>query len=298
MNTDNYKNREETNGKETEPLCETVHVQVKRQTRKKRTLCLFAVPLILMGIILICRNSLGNNVIDTSEGNRDSSMAEAVTESSAAEQGHTGSAITDVSNKGESRVGNICSDTTLKEEPGIEEELNTSEGNFEPDQISEDPPRAESPSAAAEPTAVPVSPEPAPEPEPVQVPVHTHIWVHHDAITHTVHHDAEYATVHHDAVTEQVWVVDVPSYDLITCTGCGAQFTDRAGYDAHTEYYAVESGDMSHGYSVTTVPEQGHYETRIITEAQDEQVETVAAWDEVIVDSPAYDECSGCGIRQ
>ena len=36
----------------------------------------------------------------------------------------------------------------------------------------------------------------------------------------------------------------------------------------------------------------------LVALARDEQVETVAPWDEVIVDSPAYDECSGCGIRQ
>ena len=137
-----------------------------------------------------------------------------------------------------------------------------------------------------------------PEESPLPQAVHSHTWVHHDAVLHTFHHDAEYITVHHDAVTEQRWVVDSPSYDVIICTGCGAQFINGAEYDAHAEYYAVNNMDMSHGYSVTTVQEQGHYETITVSDAYDELVESVPPWDETVVDSPAYDECTSCGARQ
>ena len=55
---------------------------------------------------------------------------------------------------------------------------------------------------------------------------------------------------------------------------------------------------MSHGYSVITVPEHGHYETVTVQDAYDEVSETAAAWDETIIDVPAYDECPGCGARK
>ncbi len=163
--------------------------------------------------------------------------------------------------------------------------------------------QAPAPAPTPEPTPAPTptpepTPTPAPEPTPAPAPVHTHTWVHHDAVTHTVHHDATYGTVHHDAVIEQRWVVDVPSYDIIQCTGCGAQFASEAEYGAHFDYYAVNFLDTSHGSTVITVPEQGHYETVTVSEAYDETVETSPAWDETVVDSPAYDECSSCGARQ
>ena len=140
------------------------------------------------------------------------------------------------------------------------------------------------------------------DPPAEQPQVHTHTWVHHDAVTHTVHHEAEYSTVHHDAVTEQRWVVDQPGYYVSKwiCTGCGAEFSSSAEMSAHAEHYAVEMEDMSHGCTVTEtyVAEVGHYEQVIVQAEYDETVELSPAWDETIIDVPAYDECPGCGARK
>ena len=87
-----------------------------------------------------------------------------------------------------------------------------------------------------------------------------------------------YETIHHEAVTEQVWVVDVPAgkQQVVECY-CGMQFY---GSNAYNEYVAHDTeaylnGDNSHyGYTVwyEEIEEQGHYETRVIQEAYDEQV--------------------------
>ena len=179
----------------------------------------------------------------------------------------------------------------------------------------EDP--AEEPETEDPETAKPEDPSEKPaQPEPQ--PTHTHTWVHHDAVTHTVHHDAvthtvhhdtTYKTVHHDAETTQKYVVDQPAVYKSTwhCT-CGYS----CGSEAEMSEHALNaSWDEVHNVSVTedlVTPEIGQYETVIVKDAWDENVvdqaawdETVvdqAAWDETIVDQSAYDECSGCGARK
>lgn len=87
-----------------------------------------------------------------------------------------------------------------------------------------------------------------------------------------------YETVHHDAVTEQVWVVDTASseQEVLECY-CGVRWYGDDAFDkwnAHdTEAYL--NGDDSHGgYRVwyETISEQGHYETKVVQSAYDEQV--------------------------
>lgn len=84
-----------------------------------------------------------------------------------------------------------------------------------------------------------------------------------------------YETVHHDAVTEQVWVEDSPAevHYKIVCR-CGKEFNNFDEWDAHdTDAYL--SGDDTH-YSYQNIPyetpAQGHYETRVVKVAYDEQV--------------------------
>ena len=180
----------------------------------------------------------------------------------------------------------------------------------------EDP--AEEPETEDPETAKPEDPSEKPaQPEPQ--PTHTHTWVHHDAVTHTVHHDAvthtvhhdtTYKTVHHDAETTQKYVVDSPAVwqDTHHCE-CGASFSSDAELGAHQDQYDVGTGHDRSWVTTDLVKEEvGHYETVIVKDAWDETVvdqaawdETVvdqAAWDETIVDQAAYDECSGCGARK
>ncbi|MCQ2515210.1 MAG: hypothetical protein MJ089_09035, partial [Ruminococcus sp.] len=97
-------------------------------------------------------------------------------------------------------------------------------------------------------------------------------------------------TVHHDAVTERVWVVDKaaytyeePIYDEVgvaICNDCGADITN-ADIGEHCVEHAENGGRGSYhdewrnvqvGTKTVEEPEQGHYETKIVTQAYDEQV--------------------------
>lgn len=84
----------------------------------------------------------------------------------------------------------------------------------------------------------------------------------------------------HEAITEQVWVVDVPAssrqepiYEThVTCNGCGAILDGNAV--SHIENAPRGSSCTGYGersiivgYKTVTVPEQGHWETRVIREA-------------------------------
>lgn len=113
---------------------------------------------------------------------------------------------------------------------------------------------------------------------PVQVPqpVHVHDW---RPVTQVVHHEA---------VTEQVKVVDQPateghyeggSYEVMVCR-CGEVFTTNDAWLAH----AHTGGADEHGGFTTSVrsnqvwvegtPEVSHYETRVVSDAWDEEVIT------------------------
>ena len=104
-------------------------------------------------------------------------------------------------------------------------------------------------------------------------------------------HDAEYKIINHPAETEQVWVVDKAAYSyeepvyetryFCKCNACGELFTD---IEEHGHYH-VENGDFEKfsyltgvavevqvGTKTVEVPEEGHYETKVIKEAWTEKV--------------------------
>ena len=133
---------------------------------------------------------------------------------------------------------------------------------------------------------------------PVSVPAgneHVHDWVdtvvaYHDAVTHTVHHDA---------VTEQRWVSVPVKINHYYCDVCRKEFlTQEEAYSHEDATYAaaMDANDMSlihSGHSmITETVDQGYYETVVIQEA----------YDEVITDSPAWEEhilrCSICGATK
>lgn len=151
------------------------------------------------------------------------------------------------------------------------------------------------PAAEQHETTAPVPAAPASEPsytapvpestEPLDTPEHTHTWY------------AVYSTVHHDAVTEEAWVVDQSAYDepvyqpMIFCR-CGATFGSWDAYVAHSDSY-IDTSDWSNHSSCSSGEaivgyehhdETGHYETRLVQDAYEEQV-------------IAYYECA-CGERR
>ena len=122
---------------------------------------------------------------------------------------------------------------------------------------------APKPKAPAAPTPTPPAPakqEPAPAPKP-KVPI--------------------YETIEHPAVTEQVWVVDVPAKTEKVRVGSkwvtsdGKTFYSVEDLMAYTKPKALEGISISnsvHGiYETVTTPEQGHYETKVIKPAWTEK---------------------------
>ena len=124
---------------------------------------------------------------------------------------------------------------------------------------------------------------------------HVHDWVdtvvaYHDAVTHTVHHDA---------VTEQRWVSVPVKINHYYCDVCRKEFLTQEEAYAHedaTYAAAMDANDISlihSGHSmITETVDQGYYDTVVIQEA----------YDEVITDSPAWEEhilrCSICGATK
>ena len=107
------------------------------------------------------------------------------------------------------------------------------------------------------------------------------------------YHEAEYKTVHHPAETEKVWVVDKEAYSYEEpvyetkgrpiCNDCGADLGDMSGYElaGHCGDHLLNGGKGSYsvndvqiqvGTKTVNVPEEGHYETRVVKEAWDEEV--------------------------
>ena len=97
-------------------------------------------------------------------------------------------------------------------------------------------------------------------------PSHTHNW------------QPQYSTVHHDAVYQQQWVVDVPAKTEIHsfCKACNIDFTklgwDQSTVTAHVKQHALNGENGGAVERVVTIPEQGHYENVLVSEAWDEQV--------------------------
>ena len=121
---------------------------------------------------------------------------------------------------------------------------------------------------------------------------HTHNWV--DEVV--AYHEAETHTVHHDAITEERWVPVIQETMYYYCDVCRQRFSSQEEVYAHedaTTAAAIEAGDMSlaHSGHSTMVDRQdhGYYETVVVQEA----------YDETIVDKPAWEEhifrCSICG---
>ena len=103
-------------------------------------------------------------------------------------------------------------------------------------------------------------------------------------------------TVEHPAVTEQVWVEDSPAWDeviregyhvsVVTCHECGAQFPATSQVDAleawgdHIDAFHDGDGgyDMAASYDVPAEvchhDAAGHYETRTVTAAWTEYIDT------------------------
>lgn len=106
--------------------------------------------------------------------------------------------------------------------------------------------------------------------------------------TSKVWHEAVYEYIEHSAVTEQVWVIDKEAYTYeetiyekqgrTFCNNCGEDITDNRVQ--HTKNHALNGEPGSYhdewvkvavGTEIITVPEQGHYETRIVKEAYTEK---------------------------
>ena len=151
---------------------------------------------------------------------------------------------------------------------------------------------------AAEPVAENAAePEPDPNPGLTSVPAsvpateHVHNWteevIYHEAVTHTVHHDA---------VTEERWVSVIHETMYFCCDTCGKRFSSQQEAYAHedaTMEAAIEANDMTLFHpghsSVIERTDDGYYETVVTNEA----------YDELIVDEPAWEEhflrCKDCG---
>ena len=108
------------------------------------------------------------------------------------------------------------------------------------------------------------------------------------------YHEAVYKTVHHDAEYEDVYVVDQEAYSYeepvyekrvyTVCHVCGAEFdtTDGMGafwdHDYQHQYAGEGSGYHSYmktiqtGTNTVNVPEEGHYEKKLVKAAWDEKV--------------------------
>ena len=108
------------------------------------------------------------------------------------------------------------------------------------------------------------------------------------------YHEAVYKTVHHDAEYEDVYVVDQEAYSYeepvyekrvyTVCHVCGAEFDtsyDTSAFFAHDKAHMLAGeGSGYHndirkvqvGTNTVNVPEEGHYEKKLVKAAWDEKV--------------------------
>lgn len=108
------------------------------------------------------------------------------------------------------------------------------------------------------------------------------------------YHEAVYKTVHHDAEYKDVYVVDQkassyeePIYETrvyTICHVCGAEFDtsyDSSAFFAHNKAHAMagegggyhnEVREIQTGSKTVNVPEEGHYEKKVVKDAWDEKV--------------------------
>lgn len=102
-------------------------------------------------------------------------------------------------------------------------------------------------------------------------------------------YDAEYKYINHPAETKQVWIVDQKAYTYeepiyeyqsrTICGICGADITGNVRshgiwHDDRGENfnYSTKQIQVQTGNKTITVPEKGHYETKIIKEAWTEKI--------------------------
>ncbi|MCQ4021736.1 MULTISPECIES: hypothetical protein [unclassified Ruminococcus] len=102
-----------------------------------------------------------------------------------------------------------------------------------------------------------------------------------------VWHEAEYEYINHPAETKQVWVVDKEAYTYeepvyeskarAICNDCGADVTDDLSHcgeellNGGKGSYSVRYIQIQTGTKTVTVPEEGHYETKVVKEAWTEK---------------------------
>lgn len=96
-------------------------------------------------------------------------------------------------------------------------------------------------------------------------------------------HEAVYNTINHPAETEKVWVVDKEAYTYeepvyeeqarYICKKCGEDITDNLDhiFDCNSSY-KVSIIEIQVGTKTVEVPEEGHWETKVIKEAWTEKV--------------------------
>ncbi len=102
-------------------------------------------------------------------------------------------------------------------------------------------------------------------------------------------HEAVYKTINHPAETKKVWVVDKEAYtyeepvyekhDRTICNECGADITDNLISHMKNHILNGENGSYRNewvniqvGTKTVEVPEEGHWETKVIKEAWTEKV--------------------------
>ena len=108
------------------------------------------------------------------------------------------------------------------------------------------------------------------------------------------YHEAVYKTVHHDAEYKDVYVVDQKAYSyeepvyterqITVCHVCGAEFDtsySASAFYAHGNQhllagegsgYHSEVREIQTGSKTVNVPEEGHYEKKVVKDAWDEKV--------------------------
>ncbi len=102
-------------------------------------------------------------------------------------------------------------------------------------------------------------------------------------------HEAVYKTVNHPAETEKVWVVDKEAYTYeepvyeykvrTICNECGADITGDVDNHIYNHIingqngsYSAKKIEVQVGTKTVEVPEQGHWETKVVKEAWTEKV--------------------------
>ena len=108
---------------------------------------------------------------------------------------------------------------------------------------------------------------------------------YHEAVYKTVHHDAEYKDVY--VVDQEAYSYEKPIYEehqITVCHVCGAEFdTSYSADDFFDHIFVHEFAGEGSGYHSTVrkiqvgsetvnVPEEGHYEKKLVKAAWDEKV--------------------------